>query len=324
MIVLDQIKMDILTSVRAVNYVFQAFTLTQLGFNMAEKRIKRNRFLQLYTLLIVIVELIIMIYGILFRNIEGSISQVANTVDWIKLIGIRLVGIIAAIESLVSTKDQQLFFELMQNIDRTIENTFNYKFDHKRARLKSITYGLGMLSLYMGCELFLLYSIITLSDLTISYWFQYLLPLLFSGSRYFQICFYVNLIDQRIIIVNNFLSGIKLDQAALPAATVKLFNINSKGKQGIGYVRLVTIRELYNKLYEVTKVFNKCYGLSILGSVANDFLSITSNCYWMFLTFQSSSNDFTEMVGSPIWSIPHLFPVLLLTSVCHRAEQNVS
>lgn len=320
--------MDILTSVRAVNYIFQAFAMTQLRFNMAEKKLTQSRFLQIYTLLILIVELIITVYGILARNSKSSLPEVSSTVDWIQLIGLRLANITAAVESLTSMKEQEHFFEILQNIDKTIENTFNFKFDHRRVRLKSIIHGLAILSLFLACEFFILRQVlVNTAQVTLSYWFQYFAPLILSGSRYFQIYFYADLINQRIIKVNDFLNEIKLDQAPLPLATVKLFNINANGKQGVGFLRLLTLRELYNSLYKVSNVFNRCFGFSILISVANDFMSLTSNCYWMFLSFENTSSrteDILKIVGSAIWSIPHLFTVMLIVSVCHRAEQNVS
>uniref|UniRef100_T1GVD0 Uncharacterized protein n=1 Tax=Megaselia scalaris TaxID=36166 RepID=T1GVD0_MEGSC len=127
------------------------------------------------------------------------------------------------------------------------------------------------------------------------------------------------------MILNEVLSEIKLNSEPLPVATVKLFNI--KCNQGIGFSRLLIIRELYNNLYKVTSVLNKCFGLSILVSVGNDFLSITSNFYWIFLTFQVSSNstqDFLRIAGSAVWCIPHLFTVVLLSYLCHLTTQNAS
>lgn len=323
-------KIDVLTSVRAVNYVFQILSLSQVDFNMVEKKIMKNRFLQFYSWLVLIIEILTLIYGIFLGNTNnGFMTEVTNTVAWILLIGIRVVNVTAIIESLMSIKNQQLFFEYIQNIDKTIEHSLNYKFDHKKARLKSILYGLAILSLYLVCELFILGSFFTYQhkdkELTISYWIQYLLPLLLSGSRYFQIFFYVNLINQRIIKINDFLHEIKLVQDSLPVATVKLFNINSKGQQGVGFVRLLAIRQLYNSLYKLTNVFNKCFGLSILISVGNDFLSITSNCYWIFLQASSNSvGNVLRILASTAWTIPHLFTIIMIASTCHKAAQNVS
>lgn len=323
MLFTDINTIDVLTSVHAVNYVFQLFRLTQLKFNLAEKRVEKNQFLQLYSLLILIAELILMIHGIMFRHIKTSLTMVASFTNWMQLVGIRFASSTVSIESLISIKDQQLFFELIQNIDKSIENTFNFKFDHKRARLGSITYGLGMLSFYLGCEFIKIHFITTsTTSLTVPYWFQYLLPLLLIGTRYFQIYFYVSLINQRIIRVNHFLHEIKLDQVPLP---VEIFNINSKSKQG--YLRLVTVRELYNNLYKATKVFNRCFGISMLSILGNELFALTCNFYWTFLRYQTSiysMEDIYKVLISIVFTLPHLFPVILLALVCHRAEHNVS
>jgi len=91
--------------------------------------------------------------------------------------------------------------------------------------------------------------------------------------------------------------------------------------------RLITARVLYQRLWLLVALLNRCYGLSMLVNLGNDFLAITSNCYWIFLNFRqfaASPYDFLQILGSTLWTTPHLGNVLALALMCERASYFVS
>lgn len=91
--------------------------------------------------------------------------------------------------------------------------------------------------------------------------------------------------------------------------------------------KLLIVRDLYNRLFNLSEILNSYFGVSMLINVGNDFISITSNCYWIFYNFQdfhSTRNDFLLIAGSAVWSIPHLVNVLVLAILCERTVQTVS
>ncbi|KAH8397932.1 hypothetical protein KR222_006668 [Zaprionus bogoriensis] len=76
------------------------------------------------------------------------------------------------------------------------------------------------------------------------------------------------------------------------------------------------------RLWQLVGLLNRCYGLSMLVNLGNDFLAITSNCYWIFLNFRqfaASPYDFLQILGSTLWTTPHLGNVLALALMCERA-----
>ncbi|KAH8284291.1 hypothetical protein KR044_006933 [Drosophila immigrans] len=84
---------------------------------------------------------------------------------------------------------------------------------------------------------------------------------------------------------------------------------------------------LYQRLWLLVGLLNRCYGLSMLVNLGNDFLAITSNCYWIFLNFRqfaASPYDFLQILGSTLWTTPHLGNVLALALLCERAAYFVS
>lgn len=90
--------------------------------------------------------------------------------------------------------------------------------------------------------------------------------------------------------------------------------------------KLLIVRDVYNRLFNISEIINNYFGVSMLINVGNDFISITSNCYWIFYNFQdfhSTRNDFLLIAGSAVWSIPHLVNVLVLAILCERTVQTV-
>ena len=82
----------------------------------------------------------------------------------------------------------------------------------------------------------------------------------------------------------------------------------------------------------------------MLVNIANDFVAITSNCYFIFLSLQNvplkqdhvlkvigklylinpNTDKLIIYVGSIFWSIPHLANVLFISAICHYTVQKVS
>ncbi|EDX00660.2 LOW QUALITY PROTEIN: uncharacterized protein Dyak_GE14583, partial [Drosophila yakuba] len=88
--------------------------------------------------------------------------------------------------------------------------------------------------------------------------------------------------------------------------------------------RLIAVRLVYQRVWALVALLNRCFGLSVLMQVGNDFLAITSNCYWMFLNFRQSAAspfDILQIVASGVWSAPHLGNVLVLSLLCDRTAQ---
>lgn len=122
-------------------------------------------------------------------------------------------------------------------------------------------------------------------------------------------------------------TNIKFITATLPVYETTEYLKRKYNMDNPDMKRLLIIRDLYNRLWEVTVTVNNDFGVSILTNVGNDFISITSNCYWIFLNFKSYSGtlqDFLQIASSAIWSAPHLYNVLMLALLCERTIQKVS
>lgn len=216
---------------------------------------------------------------------------------------------------------------------------------HRSFRRKTLKRAAMMLTIYMSSELFILGTMLSGSKQQFSiFWILYLLPFVICSLRYFQIFTAITIVKQRFDQLIASLEEINLKQsskkiASISPPTIMLIKPNVPIYETIERMnrhfdmenselqKLLIIRDLYNRLWELTCIVNRCVGISVLINVANDFLSITSNCYWIFLNFKEYSStyfDFLQIAGSAVWSIPHLCNVLVLAVLCDRTVQSVS
>ena len=209
-----------------------------------------------------------------------------------------------------------------------------------------------MLFIYLAAEFFILASkLITHEQNFILFWIFYLMPLIICGMRYFQMFTWVRILKHRFELLVKVVDTINLRSYKSPAnKNLDLMDaFNGQKKLNLPYTialletsllkqkhcdmenpelkKLMIVRNLYNRLYAASENINRYFGISMLINVGNDFISITSNCYWIFYTFQdfhSTTRDFLLIAGSAVWTIPHLINVLVLAILCEKTMQNVS
>lgn len=178
-----------------------------------------------------------------------------------------------------------------------------------------------------------------------------MMPLLICGLRYFQMFTSIRIVKRRFDKLIQVLNEINLQnptpeiitddtvyKSLEPFKTVtrspfSLLEVSLQQHkkryemENPDLKRLLIIRDLYNRLYLLTEIVNRYFGISMLVNLGNDFISITSNCYWIFINFKnftSTTKDFLQIAGSAVWSVPHLLNVLILAILCEKTVQCVS
>lgn len=69
---------------------------------------------------------------------------------------------------------------------------------------------------------------------------------------------------------------------------------------------LYSLREVYQKLFEVTSDINKCFGLSIVPMIVVILFSLTAHCYWQILQILGRIGDDIFVFGKAIVSFYQL------------------
>ncbi|XP_016976781.1 putative gustatory receptor 2a [Drosophila rhopaloa] len=255
---------------------------------------------------------------------ESTISSIGHTVDFIQLVGMRVAHLAALLEALWQRQAQRQFFAELGEIDGQLAKALRVDVEGGRLLMRRQTTRRAVWILWgyaTSQSLILGAKLLAPGHRFPVYWICYLLPLLVCGLRYFQIFTAVQIVRQRLDEIVVALQQLQLQQKnpGQDAVTEEQADLEHAAIE-----RLIAVRLIYQRVWALVSLLNQCYGTSMLMQVGNDFLAITSNCYWMFLNFRQSAAspyDILQIVASAVWSAPHLSNVLVLSLLCDRTAQ---
>lgn len=325
--------MDVLDALAPLQRLGQLCNLWQWRLNTASRQLQRSRFLEFYGWTVLVASSGYLFYGLFneSRNADeddSETSHIGHTVDSIQLVGIRVAHATALFEALTRRQANQRFFMLLREIDRDFASMLQVHVDNEQLRRKMIRRGLWMLAGYLFSQGFIIVTKMLSPDTNFPiYWICYLLPLMVCGLRYFQIFTAVLIVHHRLKLLLAVIESLQLSELAEVQPCLKEEGMRLRADAAVSMQRLVAVRILYQRLWQLVGLLNSCYGLSMLVQLGNDFLAITSNCYWIFLNFRqfaASPYDFLQIFGSTLWTTPHLGNVLALALMCERASYFVS
>lgn len=293
----------------------------------------------IYSVVSIAVFLGAFIYGFFQEDIfaipnEQPMNEIAHTVDFIQLTGIRFAHLIILFEGLVQRKNLIRLLCKLNDWDLIIQKHYNnLQISHETIRKKILLKLLASGTFYLGIQLILLLIILLRQQYKFTYyWSLYLIPFTVCCLRYVQIYILISLIKDRFDLINRKIEQLQLNSAESQTKTnhevLIMTNSTSNTTCDLSPVQqLIILRQLYDKLWELTNLTNKCFGLSLLVNIGNDFLAITGHCYWIFLTIENvpvGLNDILAVIGSTIWTIPSLVNSFMIASVCHVTVEKVS
>ncbi|XP_017851345.1 putative gustatory receptor 2a [Drosophila busckii] len=332
--------MDALEALAPLHRICQLCNLWPWRLNESTRQLQRCRWLELYGWLVLLGSSVFLAYGLfnadhLMREDSSVTGNIGHTVDYIQLVGIRVAHVMALLEALWQRRAQSSFFTQLQELDREFARLLHIEVNNEQLRRRMTQRAAWMLAGYVLSQGFILITKMLGTDHTFPmYWLAYLLPLLVCGVRYFQIFTAVLLVRQRLDLLLRLLQSLQLNET-LPGGEhscdckyiVQQLDRDALAAQQRSLQRLMAARQLYQRLWLLVSLLNRCFGLSMLMNLGNDFLAITSNCYWIFLNFRqfaASPQDFLQIIGSAVWSTPHVGNVLALALICERAAYCVS
>jgi 7tm Chemosensory receptor len=267
--------------------------------------------------------------------LNGIKNNIENAIDFFQLVGIRVAHFVIVCESLYQHKTMIKFFKDVCDFDLAMKQV-NIENSLRKFRNKNLLVLIVEVIFYFGMPLMALVLLLLRKDYgMITYWVSYFLPLLVCCFRYVQACNCVWFIKQRFEILNERLSKIDLldeHDEKLNLITSIDFKLYIKEMKRFkrpkllkNFEQLILMRQLYDKLYNLSLDVNYSFGISNLVNIANDFVSLTSNSYFIFLSLQSSPYDtIFHILQTIFWCLPHLVNIVSISAVCHFTVHAVS
>lgn len=318
--------------------VFQFFGMSPFAVDQNFQP-KESRWLRFYSLLLIAMALIGLVLSFIQWDmyLNGLKSNTGYIADFLQLVGIRTAHVIILCESMYQRKTLLKFFENLCEVDKMMEKAkINIKVEARQR--KNYLAIISVLLFNVGMQLMvLIINTVFREGYQVLYWVSYLPPFLVSCLRYFQAFNCVLFIRKRYEILNERLAqmqlkdeGFSVPQKLIPTVDFKLYVTDSylkPSKPLKDFQQIVLMRQMYDKLYILSTMVNYSFGLSNLINISNEFVSITVNGYFVFLSLQSwplSEDHWLRVIQAIFWCLPHLINIILISTVCHLAVYTVS
>lgn len=89
--------------------------------------------------------------------------------------------------------------------------------------------------------------------------------------------------------------------------------------------RLIIARNLYHRLWNESNLINERFRYSMICNIGNDFVSILSNFYWIFMSLlRNNLLRNVSVFGCISWSFISIFHILTLFKTCHNTAEQAS
>lgn len=225
-------------------------------------------------------------------------NNAGDIVDFIQLVIMRASSVVIICEAFVTRDNLIIYFNNLHEVD-ILMSKIHVKLNLHKEQSKSFIITVAIMLFYIICELNVLFMYYLRDRLDIfTYWIFYTPFYIYCCLRYLQLINFILIIKRRIDIVNEKLKEIQF--------------LYSYTQQSIE-----NLREICYKLHVMSTMINITFGLSTLINIANDFITVTLNSYFIFVSFQNiQSRSVFKIIESISWSFPHCMNIIALATCC--------
>lgn len=333
--------MSAIEAIQSIFRVFQLFGLSAVSILSNTSKISIGSLFKIYSLLHIGIRVMIFLYAIISNQffIRNNEYKIVSAIDTVLICGIRLVEIAILMEAFLKRRKEKQFMDELTEIDEILRSRFNIDMKYDDLKRSAYTLSIIWLCIFMFCQGFILY----LAHGSSAYFYfclTYFPPFFISSISYFQIITWTNLIRYRFEVLNRLIKDIDCDQNFedinwKPIKGVKnmfIREISGKLHESFDslyethlFDRFIIIRNLYYRLWNQTEVINERFRCSMVFNIGNDFVSLLSNFYWMFMCMLGINISLNiSVVGCFLWSLINIFHITMLSNTCHNTALQAS
>lgn len=328
--------MQFLKSISHIFRVWQFSGLAPITFQHVSYEPKPSANLRYFGYFMIVIELLPLILCNIYINfyIDWTLPSIASYMDLLTLNAIRLLSIVIHIEALIKRDTLIIFLRKLQKIDKILLNHLGLSEEYS-SFLRQMIFDCVFLALEIAIMFVCLiaYSLIYEDYKYLCYWFMYVLPFVISNIRYMQFVAFVRLIKIRFQLVRQRFNQIIQSErdkmqtkvnAAKDDPFLAKFNTLKKLEKHMVYQEVVLVRRVYHLLWEATILVNKFFHWTMPFAIGNDFCTLVTNFYWLFLWIvHSNFSTMGTLIVSVVWGIVNVRHIMIITNICHRTVVEV-
>lgn len=244
--------------------VFQLFSLFPYSYN-----VMLNLLLKFYSLFNLAVIVGIGSSAFIFFPVLEDSESLSLLVGGLVFIGLLITHFINILQAFASRHEQTMIYQKFDEIDFLLQNqllvNINYSSLRKRLYIKYFI----IMTIVIAIHTTSIVSV-SISGLSFRYYVHLILPVFIVRVRCIQNMFYVDLIKEKLDLVNQKLEDIvkkNRDKMAFILFADKIQKFEKKDARTTLYDQLMTLKQIYGKIWDVSNLINDCFGWSLLAIV---------------------------------------------------------
>jgi 7tm Chemosensory receptor len=184
-------------------------------------------------------------------------------------IGLLLTQSINLLQAYFSRKEQMMIYQKMDEIDHLLQNQLLVNINYGRLRRKLLIKYSIILATLLAIHTASIASVL-INGTLYRYHLHLILPIFIIRIRCMQNMFYVDLIKEKLNLMNGKLDDIvrkHKDKLTFILFADKIQKFDKKGTKDSVYEQLMTLKQVYGKTWDVCNLINDCFGWSLLAIV---------------------------------------------------------
>lgn len=244
--------------------IFQLFSLFPYSSN-----VMANILLKFYSVISLLVIALIFLSAFFIYPVLEDSESLSLLVGGLVFVGLLITHFLNILQAFASRHEQMMIYQKFDEIDYLLQNqllvNINYVRLRKRLYLKYFIIAVIVLAIHTT-------SIVSVSinKLFFRYYLHLIISIAIIRIRCVQNMFYVDLINEKLNLVNRKLDDIikkNRDKMAFIIFADKLQKFDKKDSKTSLYEQLMTLKQIYGKIWDVSNLINDCFGWSLLAIV---------------------------------------------------------
>lgn len=248
--------------------IFQFFSLFPFSSNVLTSILLK--FYSVFNLLVIVAIFVSAFF--IYPVLEDS-ESLSLLVSGLVIIGLLITHFLNIFQALTSRHEQMMIYQKFDEIDYLLQHQLLVNINYGRLRKRLFIKYVIIMIIMLGIQATSIASV-TINGLFFRYYIHLILPIFIIRVRCVQNMFYVDLIKEKLNLINQKLEDIikkNRDKMAFILFADKLQKFEKRDMKTSLYDQLMTLKQVYGKVWDVSNLINDCFGWSLLAIVEFTF-----------------------------------------------------
>lgn len=262
-------------------------------------------------------------YMIYINIHEEKISELLyNTITTLQnLSGLGIVQVVW-ITSLMNQKKYIAVLDKMNEIDKSFRclGVWTYYKTIKKTSIKVIIGKCAVMTVYFLLEMYYKKWRLTPKHLIMP--IMHSIPLLVYAVLSLQVFIYLKMIKERFVILNQHLKELQRSEMSVNVIEVKSYKLTSPLDTKLSTLRIIC--PLHHELCKAINMFNDIYGVCLLITFGESFVSITTNMYYIVNKLKAFEIRFLSQILTMFGAfLINVLETIWVCWICHTTIEEV-